>query len=324
MSESHVVTVVPSVSNSFKLAVPDALVGTMTQDRSTGVYGNLGQQPNMIPVKFNLITSRNQTQTLNFEIAKDGSLTPLLLNIAVYNSIAATERGLGDSTIGIKGEIKLKNHDSIKLDRRFAGSQAAQLAGLTVAMPVNVLMRSGFENLQITGIDLNLTSIDESRNAVLSRIELDKNQVKAGETVEVTAYIRTETGEMISQKIPVQIPFGASNGTFTLAVGDGDSILSNAVSKQFVPTNLSELVETINDVRKDDRLYVQIYRETKGAIIGANELPNLPPSVLATLNNDRISGESKPSVNSVLLEKSFPPNDFVLSGQQTLTIEIIK
>src|SRR5262245_16150074 len=39
MSESHVVTVVPSLNNSFKLAVDDSLVGSMTQDRATGVYG---------------------------------------------------------------------------------------------------------------------------------------------------------------------------------------------------------------------------------------------------------------------------------------------
>src|SRR5207302_5939412 len=32
MSESHVVTVVPNANNSFKLAVPDAMVGTLTQD----------------------------------------------------------------------------------------------------------------------------------------------------------------------------------------------------------------------------------------------------------------------------------------------------
>src|SRR5215213_6598394 len=45
MSESHVVTVVPSVNNSFKLAVADSLVGAMTQDRATGVFGNLGNTP---------------------------------------------------------------------------------------------------------------------------------------------------------------------------------------------------------------------------------------------------------------------------------------
>src|SRR4029077_12251348 len=77
MSESHVVTVIPNLNNSFKLAVPDSMVGSMTQDRATGVYGSLGRQPKMIPVRLNMETSRGQSQTLNFDIASDDFLTPL-------------------------------------------------------------------------------------------------------------------------------------------------------------------------------------------------------------------------------------------------------
>ncbi len=68
MSESSVVTVIPNVNNSFVIAVPSQMVGTMTQDRATGVFGKLGQSPKMIPVKINLETSRGQMETSNFEI----------------------------------------------------------------------------------------------------------------------------------------------------------------------------------------------------------------------------------------------------------------
>ena len=61
MSESHVVTVVPNMNNSFKLAVPDTMVGSMTQDRATGVYGSLGKSPQMIPVTINVQTSRGKS-----------------------------------------------------------------------------------------------------------------------------------------------------------------------------------------------------------------------------------------------------------------------
>ena len=79
MSESHVVTVIPNLNNSFKMGVSDALVDTMTQDRNTGVYGQYRQAPKMIPVKLNVQTSRNNHETYNFEVAKDDFLTPLYL-----------------------------------------------------------------------------------------------------------------------------------------------------------------------------------------------------------------------------------------------------
>ena len=324
MSESHVVTVIPNLNNSFKLAVPDALVGSMTQDRATGVFGSLGQSPKMIPVKLNLETSRNNQETLNFEVVKDDFLTPLLLNIAIYNSIVANERGMGDSTVEIKGEIKLKNQEPIKIDNRYAGAVATQLAGVSVAAPVNALLKSRFDNADISEINLSVTTIDGSNTATLERIALDKTEVKAGGSFEVQAFVRTDSGRIFSQKIPVTIPADTPAGTLMITVGDGSSIQQNAASKQFVPKDLGELVKTINDLKKDDRLYVQTYRITNGAIIGSKEMPNLPPSMLATLNNDRTAGGFKPTVTTVLTDQELPPADFIISGQQVLTIEVVK
>jgi hypothetical protein len=53
-------------------------------------------------------------------------------------------------------------------------------------------------------------------------------------------------------------------------------------------------------------------------------MPNLPPSVLATLNNDRTAGGIKPSIMTVLTEQEIPPADFIISGQQVLTIEVVR
>jgi hypothetical protein len=150
------------------------MVGTMTQDRATGVFGKLGQAPKMIPVKLKLETSRNNQETYNFEVAKDDFLTPILLNMTVYNAIVANERELGDSMIKLEGEIKLKNEQPIKLTRRFSGAQAARFLSASVAVPVNALLDSRFDNAEITEVNLNVTSVDGSKTAVLERIALDK------------------------------------------------------------------------------------------------------------------------------------------------------
>ena len=322
MFESSVVTVVPSVNNSFKLAVPNEMVGTMTQDRATGVFGKLGQTAKMIPVKLNLETSRGQTQSYNFEVAKDEFLTPILLNMTVYNSLTANERGLGDSLISISGEVKLKNQPSVKIERRFSGASASQMASAAVAIPVNALLDSRFDDLEISEINLSLTSTDGSKTATLERLALDRTEVKAGESFEVQAFVRTDTGKILAQKIPVKVPADTPNGTLLVTVGDGGSLNSTATFRQFVPKNLSELVKTINDVKKADRLYVQTSRVTNGAVIGASEMPNLPPSMLATLNNDRTTGGFKPTLLTVLTEQELAPAEFLVFGQQVLTIEV--
>ncbi len=324
MSESHVVTVIPNLNNSFKLAVPDAMVGSMTQDRATGVFGRLGQAPKMIPVQINLETSRGQTQTLNFEVAKDDFLTPLLLNITIYNSLVANERGIGDATIEMNGEIRIKGQPSVKIENRFGGGQASQYAALSIALPVNTLLRSNFDDLEISGITINAVSNDGTKSATLERVAVDKTRVKAGETIEVQAFARTDSGKIFVQKIPVTIPADTPSGALSILVGDGGVIQQASVIQQFVPKDLSELVNTINRVKKADRLYVQTFRTTSGAVIGVNEMPNLPPSMLATMNNDRTVGGFKPTIQSIVSEQMIAPAEFVISGQQTLAIEVVK
>ncbi len=324
MSESHVITVVPNMNNSFKLSVPDSMVGAMTQDRATGVYGNLGQAPKMIPVRINVRTSRGQTEVLNFEVVKDEFLTPLLLNISVYNAVVARERGLGDTTVELTGEVKLKGHEALRIDRRFAGGNATLMAASSVASPIAALLRSRFDDLEISNIELNVAAVDGSQTGVLERILVDKTRATAGETVELQVYARTRAGRVFVQRIPVQVPPDTPVGPLSIIVGDGVTLQQASPIQHFVPRTLSELVRTINRVKLPDRLYVQTSRTTQGAIIGVNEMPNLPPSVLATLNNERTAGGVKPVVQTIVGETEVPPAEFVIGGQQTITIEVIK
>src|SRR5689334_871091 len=325
MSESSVVTVIPNANNSFKLAVPGRMVGAISQDRASGIFGLLGQTPKMIPVKVNLHTSRDRKETYSYEIANDSFLTPLLLNITVFNTITSSERTLGDSTISVEGEIRVKGQDAIKIDRRFssANNSALQAAG-SIAAPVGTLLTSGFDDVQLDGITLDISSSETKYAGTLERITLDRTEVQRGEKVEVQAYVRTESGKQFVQRIPLKIPEDAALGQLLVFVGDGGALQEGSAAKAFVPTDLSQLVRAINTTKKTDRLYVKLFRITNGAVIGTSELPNLPPSVVATLNSDRTSGGYTPTVLSPVFEMELPPAEFVISGQQLIAIDVVR
>jgi hypothetical protein len=323
MSECSVVTVVPNVNNSFKLAVPGQMVGSISQDRASGIFGLLGQAPKMIPVKINLHTSRDRTETYSYEIANDTFLTPLLLNITVFNTITSSERALGDSTISLKGEIKVKGQETIQIDRRFSANNSAIMAAGSVAAPVGSLLASGFDDVQLDGITLEISSTDSKYAGTLERIALDRTEAHRGEKIEIQAYVRTESGRQFVQRIPVQIPEDAAPGQLLVFVGDGGALQEGSPAKSFVPRDLGQLVRAINTVKKSDRLYVKLFRITNGAVIGTNEMPSLPPSVVATLNSDRTAGGYTPTVLSPVYETELPPAEFVISGQQLIAIDVV-
>ena len=324
MTESSVVTVIPNMNNSFKLAVAGQMVGAISQDRATGVYGKLGQAPRMIPVKINLHTSRDRTEQFSYEVTSDPFLTPLLVNLTVYNTITASERSIGESTISVRGQVGIVGQEPVEVERRFSSGNAPLLAAGSIAVPVGALLTSGFDNVQISGIALDITSTDTKYAATLERISLDRTEVRQGEDVEIQAYVRTDSGKQFVQRIPVKIPADVPAGQLVIFVGDGGALQESSAAKAFVPQDLGQLVSAINKIRKDDRLYVKLFRVTPGVVIGTNELPNLPPSVVATLNNDRSSGGYTAMPLSPLLEKELAPAEFVISGQQLIAIEVVR
>lgn len=324
MTEASVVTVISNMNNSFKLSVPGKMVGSISQDRASGIFGLLRQEPKMIPVKVSLHTSRDRTDTYSYEMVNDSFLTPLLLNITLFNTITSSERALGDSTISVKGEIKVKGQEPIQIDRRFSNNNSPILAASAIAAPVSTLLASGFDDVQLDGITLDIDSTETRYLGTLERITLDRTEVRRGEKIEVQAYVRTESGKQFVQRIPVQIPEDAAIGQLLVFVGDGGALQDGSPAKSFVPQDLSQLVKAINTVKKSDRLYVKLFRITNGAVIGTSEMPSLPPSVVATLNSDRTSGGYTPTVLSPVYEMELPPAEFVISGQQLIAIDVVK
>lgn len=222
----------------------------------------------------------------------------------------------------IDGSINMEGQDAIKLQRRFSAANAAVMAAGAIAAPVGALMSSGFDNVNIRGIVLDITSSEDKRSATLERISLDATEVVRGENIEVQAYVRTDSGKQFVERIPVQIPADAPAGQLMIMVGDGATLQEASSSRAFVPRDLGQLVGAINKIKKNDRLYVRLLRPAPGVVIGTSELPNLPPSVVATLNSERTSGGYTQMSLSQLYERELSPADFVITGQQAIFVSV--
>jgi hypothetical protein len=328
MAESSVITVVPNINNSFKLATGGNLVGSINQDRSTGIYGQLGNQPHMIPVHITVHTSRDKTEKYNFEIVCDTFLTPLLMKLTTFAAVTATERQLGSQTINLVGHISIDGQPDVRLDNAFSASNGAIFQAVAaVERPLAVLMNSGFEKLNIRDVAVDVTSSDTRASGILNRLWVDKTEVRRGETIEVQAFARNDNGTEFVERIPLTVPSDAPIGPLVVMVGDGTSMNQTEARGQgadFIPKDLGQLVRAMNKLKKNNRLYVRIVRSGGGAIVNSEEMPTLPPSMLATLGSQRTSGGYTPLSYAIMSESELPPSQFIISGQESMTINVVK
>ena len=227
MSAGYVISLLPNLQNSFKLAVPMDVVGAFQQDRSTGIAGSLGAVSKMIPVNLTLHSSLNTVNKYKFEVASDRFLTAPLMNFIVFNAITASERALGEMTVYVSGQIRLKNQDPVNIGNVFSSDMnGPAMASIAAVSPLQYLLMAGYDGVVIDDINLDITSMDRKTNAQLERISVNKAEVAPGETVTLTAFLRSTTGDTVIEQYPVQIPAGLPAGAVQLIVGDGTTVTS--------------------------------------------------------------------------------------------------
>jgi len=326
MSTAYVISLLPKLDTSIKLAFPVDVVGAFQQDRSTGIFGTMGDKPNMIPVALDVRSSTNATNHYDVEVANDRYLTPILMNYAVVNAITASERGVGEMTLSVTGEVHIRNNDSVKIATMFSGDGNGPSAATAAAVaPIQYLVTGGYDGLIIDKVDFQIVSTDRKTLATLDRITVDRNEIRPGETVALSALMREPNGQTFIERYSVLIPTGLPAGTVQLLVGDGTTMTGMELkrSPSGIPMDLATVIRELNKLRRNDRLYVRVLSNQPGVVIRGEEMPSLPPSMIGLLDTDRASSRNVTSMgSSAVAEYEFPQSKYVIQGQQSLTLTI--
>ena len=326
LSKATVLTVIPSLSTSQKLAAATEFVGSIKQDRAAGILGVRGETSKLIPVQLNLHTSRNGLKQFKYEIVTDSFLTPSLMMFTIHNSIISSERGVGSQTLQVRATIAVKGQDYVNFEHSVsAQTNSSVLAAAAASSPVNLLLNSGFEDLVIENVEFEITAVEQTREVVLDRVWQDRLEVRSGEEVVLTVFLRKENGKTQVEKYPMKIPEGITPGPMKIAVGGGLSLGkldAGGEFGEFIPQSLQQLIKAINNLKKNDRLYIRLYRDQPGASVAGVGLPNIPPSLMALYNSQKTSGDVGAIKKVIYVEHELPATSFVLRGHREISVNV--
>jgi hypothetical protein len=328
MSRGHVVMTLASSLESTKIMNSGGNIGAFTQDRLTGVVGDLGPAPPTIPVDVNLSTPTEQKH-FHFDVAENPKITPLLVALAANSGISGNTAYEDGSTLQLDGQINIEGHPSVDLRNIFAPTDApvggaVQLA-LTVESAFSRIYTNPYEPPKVEKVVLNITSTPGRHTSTIDAAWADKSEVTPGDTVHIKVLLRPYRGRPYIREIPVTIPDQAATGNLQILVSDAASldrmreIFGGAEDNDL--HGLDELIRIINRERQNDRLYVTLLQNAPTLLVEDKELPNIPASEMNVLDQPRIPGGTRMLFQSVLGENSIQMEQ-VISGEQYLSITI--
>jgi SpoIVB peptidase S55 len=330
MTKAKVITVVPSLISSFKLAVSDSLVGKFTQDRSSGLLGELGKIPRLIPVNIRIMDSDGELKEYKIKVVNDKILTPVLLNVAIGGIVTTEERAIGDLSLGLLGNIYLENGMNIRLEDLFSGQFDNSVVSLSslLAGVVYFLTNNEFEELGIHRIDLNIQAFEEVKFSFLEKVWLSKYEASPGERIDVKIDYRTFRGESQREEGSIQVPNLPPGSEFQIIVADAASMAKIEMSQYrtatFVPRNLSQLVRMLSNLRKNNRIYIKIIASKPGIFLRGEEMSNLPPSMRSMFASPRAAASSPTELTRSTLMEYQLPIPYVFRGEAVIPVKIKK
>ena len=324
MTRAHVTTLLPSLALSSKIAAIGPVLGTIDQDRSTGIYGSLGPGPKMIPIRMTLDEpGRDIQKAFSFEIIEDPLFSPILAYATALSTFVTWTRDLGPRTYEVTSTARLRDHESVRFDDIYTGNAASAVAAAAVANPVATLFANDFEPVEILGIDVEVTALEELQTATLERVWLDAVRPRAGDEVPLNILSRSHRGAELLETVMVKIPAHAS-GRLVIEVSDAATLAAREQQEGWSPAeadSLDQLIRSLNEAGRNNRIYVKLLRNDAGAVDRGEPLPSLPGSVLAVLEGNRSNGGLGRLQEATLGEWELV-GDHVVSGSRRLSVTI--
>jgi hypothetical protein len=281
-ARADVIALLPNLNTSFKLASAREWMGTILQDHDTAIAGELGKRATLVPVSIAVSRAGRPVESYRVQMVDDPLLSPLLLQLAVYSAIDATERTVGASSIRVTGEVEFQNAPApVRLDNMYAGDNgSAMLVSLSAAVPVAYVMQSGFSTLELKRVAINIEAFDQKKQLTIDGISVSRREARPGDKVLLNVVLAGENGAETTRQVEYQVPIGAELGPLYFTVADANTA-NLADFRQILttsPRSAGQLIATVNNLHPNTKAYIRVWRANPAFQLEGADLPDPPAS----------------------------------------------
>jgi hypothetical protein len=308
---------------SFKLASGADVLGTITNDRRSGIAGRLGVMPHLTQMEL-AVTENGETERYHYEIVRDKNLGPVLVGLVSANSISAREGGVSEETVRFKQHLVLDDGRDTVVETVFAGDQTLSQTVDLLSQAASVIVSNPFEEVAIAKIEAEITY--EPASAAPSPPPPRRRHAEPGDNLRGSYVLRDWRGEVSTHRFDIPIPATAREGRYLLLLADAstaEQFESERDPRSYRPQSLDELLARIRRLKRTDQLHMHLYRQSKGILLDGRPLADLPPSRLSVMRGASRSGSADDLPAEIVYQKDLPLGKY-LQGAQTILFQVRK
>ncbi len=277
MNKAWVLGVIPNLQSGYKVGNIGEAVGSITQDRSSGIGGNIGKLPKSVPLFVTANdSSRAAANSVRVRLVDDEKLLPAIVDAAVVSTLNKTVDRNGGGTA--KLHFNITGVDSKKklltIDREnmyYSGDALLKNINAELNEALTILMQNKFEPVELYGINVEAELSDAVQVAEVTSVRALKSTVKAGEKAAIEVKMKPYRGEEFTKTVYFTVPKDHPGGKLALNVRGGSSMAwvldllrkqqaegVPAAKKKETRRKLSDFIKSVNTADKNNELIIDV------------------------------------------------------------------
>ena len=276
MNKAWILASLPNLESAYKVGNIGETIGTITQDRSAGIAGKIGQGPPVVPVYVSVTDgARGINNSSRVEVIDDEVLLPAMLDAVAYNTVAKTMDREGGGTARFSFRIDGRGDISgpINVQREnmyYAAAGIGKLINQELVEAGTILTQNKFEKVDIYGVNINIVLDDKAEVAEIISAAVREKEASPGDTVHIDVQLPPVQAPKVTKTVLFKIPKEQREGKLPLTVRGGSSLawIQNLLRKQReegVPAQqkdnrktLNDFIKSINEADQNNDLIVDI------------------------------------------------------------------
>jgi len=324
LTAAEIVAVLPNVASSFKISNSTSPVGSVRTDHTSGILGVIGAQPRMVPLKASLRIAGLPEETFSYEMVDHKLLSPVLAALSIANSLGPAGDAVTEQTLKVSGRITTKDTPPVVIENLYAGASASGEFIQQLLMMLQYLYNNSYGPARIQEADFSFEVSEGNPRAAVTEVYVDRDEVSPGDTIEIDVVLDPFLKAPFHEKFSFIVPDTEKDSKLFLLVGAANYLTMTEFQispARFLYTSLEHLVRLINQSRRNDCLYVKVFRMDQGVVLAGREMPELPPSVYNLLRSGKSTGATLP-LNDYSLAEFARRTDYVISGLKVIQIDL--
>lgn len=266
MAAAEVVTILPSTLNSIKVANTGNIIGSFSQDRLSGIYGEIGRKATMVPVDVEFPDRANR-KALHLEVVQHEQLLPSIAAIGLAQAVmGSNESGLARG-FKVTTRVRFPGIAPLEMTQLYAGPQGFRQGLGDFVGNLSQWLFNPYERIFPEQITFSVADTPETPLGAIEQMLVSRSTAAPGEHIDVTVGWRGFQRESASEVIGLDVPRAWAGKELEVILTTGQALDELTGHGRALPVaqirSFDEYLSALREFRETDGLYLAVVEKAR-------------------------------------------------------------